>query len=63
MDRPRQSAVVGIGLDQVMLKLNDPCFMQPPTIDPSELDAALKRVQVTAETRPEKLDLALLRKR
>ena len=53
MDRPRQSAVVGIGLDQVMLKLNDPCFMQPPTIDPSELDAALKRVQVTAETRPE----------
>jgi len=32
--------------------------MQIPTIDPNELDAALKRVQATTETRLEKNGLS-----
>lgn len=52
-----------VEFDQVMVKLDDPGFMQILTIDPNELDAALKRVQATTETRPEKMDLAQLRKR
>ncbi len=41
---------VGFGLGQVTLKLNDPGFMQALTINPNELDAALKHDQATAET-------------